>query len=267
MRKFTEAIITKAAIMIIAALSAFITTPHSHANTISETRIAIDQGDFTRAAAMGQSLATADGFTLAAEALAAPVLLGIDDNPKRAAKAAYKFSQAAIELDPSNVEAHMQAALALGFITRASNPISVWRKGLATDLKEAIDAFELLSPNDARVQALRGAWHYGIVRKAGQKRAQKWYEASLVDGDAAYEAAITLAPNDIIIKANYALSLVDSDYQTHKDRARAMLDNCIATTAQTAIERAVQERMKTILKDWDNQKFIEEKSARWLDGK
>lgn len=256
-----------AVILTAAAFTAPINTPSAFASTLSETRIAINQGDFTRAAEMGQALATADGLTLAAEALAAPVLLGTDDDPKSTAKAAYKLTQAAIALDPSHTEAHMQAALSLGFVTRATNPISVWRKGLANDLKDAIDAFDTVAPNDARVHALRGAWHYGIVRKAGEKRAQKWYKANLTDGNAAYDAALALSPNDIIIKSNYALSLVDVDYSANQSRARAMLEDCIQARSQTAIERAVQERMRATLLSWNDQKFVKTESTRWLDGK
>lgn len=232
----------------------------------AEIRALLDAGNYTLAAELGQSLASADGLALASEALSAPVLLATSEDPKDQAKTAHELAKEALALDPSHIDAHMQIALTLGFITRASNPITVWRKGLAGDLKDAIDAFEALAPNDARVHALRGAWHYGIVRKAGEGRAENWYSATMTDGNAAYDRALELSPHDIIIEANYALSLVEADYDANQSRARAMIEDCTDETAKTAVERAVQDRMNAIHARWDEPDFVRAEAARWLDG-
>lgn len=250
----------------IAALTAPITASPAVANSPPEIRILLDQGDFDRAASMGEALATADGLALAAEALAGPVLLGHANNQKDQAEAALDLAEAAVALDPNHAEARLQVALALGFVTRASNPLTVWRKGLAGDLKDAIDAHQTLAPDDARGYALRGAWHYGIVRKAGEKRAENWYKATLTDGNAAYERALELSPHNIIIEANYALSLVDIDYPNNQARAKAMLEDCTGENPKTAIERAVQARMAAVLARWDDREFVEAEAANWLDG-
>ena len=250
----------------LAALMAPLISSPSMASSAPEIRMVLDQGDFGRAVVMGQALATADGLALAAEALAAPVLLGFSDNQKDQAKAALDLAEAAVTLDPNHAEARLQLALALGFVTRSSNPLTVWRKGLAKDLDAAITAHQALAPDDARGYALRGAWHYGIVRKAGEKRAQKWYKASLVDGNAAYERALKLSPHDIIIEANYALSLVDINYPANQARAKAMLEDCTDSSPQTALERAVQQRMAKVLARWNDQDFVETQAAKWLDG-
>jgi len=242
--------------IIIVAFVTFLTHTPSHANSLEQTRQLLDQGQFDQAAEMGQTIATAQGLTLAAEAIAAPVLLGKSDNQRDRAKAALKLAEAAVGLDPNSVEARLQVALALGFVTRASNPITVWRKGLAVELKDAIAAHQNLAPNDARGHALLGAWHYGIIRKAGEKRGHKWYDATLIAGNAAYDKALQLAPNDIIIKTNYALSLVDDDYDAHQVTALNMLEAAINIPAQSALETAVQSRMKTIVEDWDNKKDL-----------
>jgi len=253
----------------IAALTVMLTTTAAtaFANSAVEIRLALDQGHFNQAAKMGQSLATAEGLALAAEAIAAPVLLGDSENQKDRAKEALTLAKAAVALDPNSQEARLQVALALGFVTRASNPITVWRKGLAGELSDAIARHQDLAPNDARGHALLGAWHYGIVRKAGKKRALKWYEATFADGNIAYNKALELAPDDIIIKANYALSLVETDYQRHQTRANKMLKDAVNTPPKTAIENAVQNRMLSILNNWTDERFVVNASGDWLDGK
>lgn len=252
--------------IVLSALFCMLAAPASVAMDVVQTRTAIDQGRYGEAAQMGTALASADGYALAAEAMAAPVLLGTANDQKDQAKAAFALAKTALDLDPNHVEAHMQFALSLGFITRASNPITVWRKGLANDLRAAIDAYETLAPDDARVHALRGAWHFGIVRKAGEKRAEKWYGATRAAGHAAYERALALSPHDIIIEANYALSLVDEDYDREHVRAKTMLEDCANEAPKTAVEQAVQTRMNTILARWDDKDFVRDEAARWLDG-
>lgn len=226
----------------------------------------MDHGDFEAAMILGEAEGTADGLAIAAEALNAPVMLLQTDNPKKQAKRAMAMAARAVAADPTHAEARLQYALALGFVTRASNPITVWRKGMAADLTEAIDDYLALDPESARGHALRGAWHYGIVRKAGQKRAENWYGATLAGGNTAYDRALELSPHDIIIEANYALSLIDQDYDTNQARARDMLTDCTDTPPKDAVERAVQAQINTVLERWDEPDYVRKQAALWLDG-
>jgi len=122
------------------------------------------------------------------------------------------------------------------------------------------------SPEDGRAHALLGAWHLGILRKTGNKNGKKWFGADPSLGQAAYETALSLRPDDIIIRSNYALSLAELDFETHKTRAREMLVTALAAQPKDAVERDVQLRMREVLNLWDDDTARADRIEQFLDG-
>jgi len=114
--------------------------------------------------------------------------------------------------------------------------------------------------------ALRGAWHMGIIRETGEKNGAKWFGADAAAGQADYERALALRPNDIIITSNYALSLAELDFDAHGARARNMLVNVLSAPPKDAVEREVQLRMRDVLTLWDDGAAREKRIKRFLDG-
>lgn len=233
---------------------------------MSEARAALDRGEFDHALGLSQSLGTPEALILAAEALSSKILLCETSHQRREAKQARQYAEQALLQDPENFEALLQYALAEGFVTRASNPISVWRKKMPQKLLESVTRLKNAAPDDGRADALLGAWHFGIIRKAGEKNGAKWYEASIASGRQAYEAALVARPDDLIITSNYAFSLLDFDPDTYNETARDMLLRAAAQTPRDVVEAGVQNRVKQILTLWETEAATEE-AGRFLDGK
>ncbi len=187
------------------------------------------------------------GYIVAAEALSAKVMLNLVPDVNVSAKAAKLYAQKALDSEPQNTEALIQYALALGFETRSSGIMKAWLGKMPQKSKAAIDAAYAAAPDDARTSALIGAWHLGIVRKAGDKRAMKMYGAGVEQGIASYDAAVTRAPGDIVIAGNYAISLLGIDPVAYKDRAQTLLVSIKNTAPKNAVEREVQARMVPLI--------------------
>ena len=248
-----------------ALLSALIYAPNAGAG-IDDARAAFARGDFPAAAVLASPINSPESHLLTAQALSAQVMLGTSENAKEAARMAIIHAEAALAFDPDNQEAHLQRALADGFITRAASPLSAARKKLPQKTRGVVDALITRSPDDARAHALLGAWHLGIVRKAGVSRGRKWFGADIAAGMAAYEAALVRKPGDIIISGNYALSLIELDFDRHAPAAKAMMEAAAAQPTDDPVERAVQNRLSRVLSLWETPRAAKKSAGRFLDG-
>jgi tetratricopeptide (TPR) repeat protein len=231
-----------------------------------EARAALHSGDFIRAATAVQTNTSIQARLIAAEALSAQVLLGLAEDGKETAKEALSICESVLAEEPNNTEARFQYALADGFVTRATSPFSAWRKKLPQRTFDVVTELVATVPEDGRAHALLGAWHVGILRKTGEKNGRKWFGADIAAGRTAYERALELRPNDIIITSNYALSLAELDFATHSETAYAMLQTAVSAAPQDAVETQVQTRMQEVLSLWDDAEAREKRIAHFLDG-
>ncbi len=236
------------------------------ANTPDQARRHITTGDYVQAETTAQALGTAEGFALAAEALSARILLGEIGKLNKNSKIARRYAEQALKLSPDLQNAHLQYALADGFVTRTSGVVTAWRKKLPQKTKAQIENYKARFPDDARGQALLGAWHLGVIRKAGIKNGEDWYGASLRAGRQYYDQALVQNPNDIMINVNYALSLYVLDTNIYAGPALTLLTTAMAQSPKDALEAGVQLRAQRILDVWDEKKQAKKRAGKFLDG-
>ena len=232
---------------------------------LTDARILFNAGEYDQALAIAEAADSPEGLALAAELLSAKVLLGYVDDAKDSAKQARKWAGEAVERDPELAEARVQYALAYGFETRASSPFRAWRKNLPAKTFDAIKIVRDRYPDDPRGDALLGAWHLGIVRKAGDKNARKWFEASEADGIKYYQAAIDRAPDDIVIASNFALILLAIDQDRFLEKARSLTDKVAGMTPRNAVESEVKSRMAELM-TYETPEDLRGNVSRLLDG-
>ncbi len=230
-----------------------------------QARTLLDQGEYDQAIAEAQALQSAEGLILASESLSAKVMLGYVDSPKNESKKARKWAAEALELAPNSQDARVQFALAYGFETRSSGPFRAWRKRLPQKTLAAIEEVRSLYPDDPRGSALLGAWHLGIIRKAGDENGEKWFGASEAQGIEYYELALSQAPGDIVIASNYALILLAIDLDKHMEKAAGLIRDLAEWDAQNATEAEVQMRMIGLL-DYSDMDDLKDRVETLLDG-
>jgi len=236
------------------------------ANSPDEARALIVSGDYVAARQMAESLETAEGYALAAESLSAQILLGEVDKLNRRAKEARELSEKALSLDPSFYDAKLQYALADGFVTRTSGNLTAWRKKLPMKTLGKIQDFRTAHPDDAKGLALEGAWHLGVLRKAGQKNGSKWFGASLDEGQRLYAQARAKTPNDIVIETNYAMALLVLDPETYGPQVKPILEAVATMPAGDDLYRKVQDKAAMILATYGDDKKVKKLAGRFLDG-
>lgn len=239
-------------------------------NSAAEVRGLIASGDYQAARITAENLQTAEGYALAAESLSAQILLGEISKLNKHSKEARELSQQALALDPALYNAQLQYALSDGFVTRTSGDITAWRKKLPSKTLTIIQEFRTAHPDDAKALALEGAWHLGVIRKAGLKNGGKWFGASFEEGKRLYRDAILADPNDILIRANYfmALQVLNKELPVYsKTHNRASLEKILALSAETDIEEKTQARMREVLENLDDPKTIRKLAEKFLDGR
>lgn len=255
--------VRKFALIIFAVFS---TVHAASASTLEEARTQLITGEYDRAIAIALELDTPEGLMLAAETLSAKVMLGYVDDANDSAKQARKWAEDALDALPDSQEAHVQFALAYGFETRTSSPFRAWRKKLPKKTLSAIEACRTKYPKDPRGDALLGAWHLGIVRKAGAKRGQSWFEATEEDGIKWYEKARRAAPQDIIIASNFAVTLLGLDPEKYIDQAGAIMTDIANMPANNAVEQDVKARIVNLNALTHDMDALKEAVSLMLDG-
>lgn len=237
------------------------------ATTLHEARSLLDRGEYAQAVTLGKALGSSEGFALAAEALSAQIILGRFEDLNERSLEALNLAEKSVALDPESENANVQYALAYGVMTRTSSVFTAWRKKYPLKSFEIVEALRAQFPESARGEALLGAWHLGVIRKAGEKNGQKWYGASIAGGITAYTEALKRAPQDILIASTYALSLYILDSDIYAKDARDLLEWVAKIPAKTALDREVKDSMAKIILAFEIPEVAIKMSEDFLDGR
>ena len=259
----------RALISIVTVLSVFGAGLMSFANSPETIRQSITVGDFAAAFTQAEALETAEGYALAAESLLSEIMLGLAEKNKKQAKRARNFAQAALDLDPSNQAARLQYAVADGFVGREAGDVSAWMKKLPQKAEAIIKAYRSDYPNDARGEALLGAWHLTVARKAGKERAKKWFGANIADGRKLSQSALAAQPDDIVIAVNYAFSLLaleDEDFSDIEEVRQVLL--AVSTlNPEDHLGRVLKDYALKALGDIEDRERVRGYAELFLEGK
>lgn len=235
---------------------------------IATVRTHLISGDYIAAAQQAELLSTAEAQALAAEALLSDIMLGQAEKNKKQAKQARDLAESALALDPTHQNARLQYAIADGFITRETGDVAAWMKRLPQKTEVIIQAYRNDFPDDIRGDALMGAWHLAIVRKAGEGNARKWFGASISDGRAYYNKAIAFEPDDAVIGVNYAFGLIGLDDEDMPDisEARAMLERLTAMQAEDHLTQTILHYARGALDRIEDRDVVRDYVGLFLDG-
>ncbi|MEP3654380.1 MAG: hypothetical protein ABJO36_05735 [Litorimonas sp.] len=252
----------------LSVLASLLLSVPSLADGPTDVRQHMINGSFETAFAQAEQLGSADGYALAAESLLSEIMLGQAKKNKKQAKRARKLAEAGLDLDPKNQNARLQYAIAHGFVTRETGDVSAWMKKLPQKTQAVVQAYREDFPQDVRGDALLGAWHLAIARKAGNENAEKWFEASIAQGQSLFQNARTVKPNDIVISVNYAFSLLalkDDDFPDVEE-ARQILTSVIATEPTDHLGRVLKIYADEALTLIDDRDAVRDYAGMFLDG-
>jgi hypothetical protein len=207
-----------------------------------------EQGDMAGAAALARSLGSAEGFALAARAT---LVQGAYLSPAAQKQALFELAAAdakeALALDPDQVDAHLELALALGHLAELEDPISAHVNGYAKEGKALLDQALALDPDNAWAQALLGIWHLRIVQRAGAALAGSLYGADRETGLELCSQAMGTAGEALALRYGCARALVDLDREAFAGEAERTLAEIKETRARDVADALAQAEAARLL--------------------
>jgi len=203
-------------------------------------------GQFAQAEAAGIKQNDAQGLAVAARAALAEEQMG--DTPcLDCLKHAEDLSRRAIAADPKRPEGHIYLAAAIGYQARIIGDLAAQSKGFATLAKHELDAALADDPNDEWALAALGSWHIEIVRNAGATFGRWLFGARLESGQQYYAKALTIAPDNLVLRYQYALVLAAFDLSANRDEIDQQLTRALQTTPRSAYEIFARDRARQLL--------------------
>ena len=215
------------------------------------------QGHYQDAMRRGEDSHTADGLAIAARAALADAMT----RPQpclSCLQRAEEDARHAIALDARVADGHVWLATSLGYEARIQGVMRASWSNSPAQAKEQLDAALVADPNNPYALAALGGWHAELVRVGGAFLADKIYDASLDKSMALFDRAGRVAPHNVAVHYQIALSLAGLDAANYRTRIESELAAAIQGPPQTAYEKFVAGRAQellTLLKRGDTDTF------------
>ncbi len=222
------------------AFAAFIFSAMSALAAPDETALSLfDEGEFSAAADRAESIGDAENLALAARALNAQAYLDDDDKrAKKIVKRSAKLADRATEMDPTLVEAYLQAAIAMAQRGSRMSAFRAFFLGLGPGARERLDRALALEPDNPWALSTSAGWHLGVAARAGDGS----FGADAQTGYEQFLAARARDPDNISICYEMALRVLSYGAPAWRADALAALSEARAAAPQNAFDIALQVR-------------------------
>lgn len=204
------------------------------------------KGAYEQAARAGEASHTAPGLAIAARAVLADEVLR-DAPCMDCLNRAETLSRQAIALDPHHAYGQIWLAVALGYQARVTGVVRARLKDAPGQSKTALDMAVADDPKNAFAVSALGGWNMEVVRGGGTYLARMLYGATESQAMALFDRAVKLAPGNVAVHYQIALSLVGYDAEKYHARIVAELRAAVAGDAATAYEKTIQDRANDLL--------------------
>jgi hypothetical protein len=216
------------------------------AATADDVFLLYAKGQFEQAAQAGEASHSATGLAIAARAVLADAVLR--DSPcLPCLERAEKLARAAIAADPHLALGHVWLSVALGYQSRIIGSVKARFLNYPAQSRAALDAAMADDPQNPFAVSALGGWHIEIVRGGGATLARLIYGASENEAVTLFDRAVRLAPGNVAVRYQIALSLAGFDPKKYHARITSELSAAVSGTAQTAYEKKIQGRAQELL--------------------
>ena len=228
----------------VAALLLFLPLP-ALAATTEEIFASYAKGDYEQAERAGEASRTAPGLAIAARAVLADEVLR--DTPcLPCLERAESLARQAIAADPHHAFGQVWLAVALGYQARIIGPVKARMNNSPAQSKAALETAISDDPKNAFAVSALGGWHIEIVRGGGAFLGGLVYGAKEQQALALFDRAIQLAPGNVAVHYQIALSLAGFNSGKYHARIASELRASLAAVPQTAYEKKIQARAQEL---------------------
>ena len=218
----------------------------ARAATTEEIFAAYAKGDYEQAERVGEASHTAPGLAIAARAVLADAVLR--DTPCLAClERAESLARQAITADPHHAFGQVWLAVALGYQARIIGSVKARMNNSPAQSKAALETAVSDDPKNAFAVSALGGWHIEIVRGGGAFLAGLVYGAKEQQALALFDRAVQLAPGNVAVHYQIALSLAGFNPGKYHARIASELKASLAAVPQTAYEKKIQGRAQELL--------------------
>ncbi len=193
----------------------------SLATRLQDAWRAFHAGDFHAAFEAGEALGPI-GASVAVKALGIHATYLLDDETEKLARfeRGAKLAEAAIAALPDEANSHYRHAFALGRYSQGINIAKALKMGLATKVRQSLDATLELSPKHAEVHTALALYHAEIIGKIGALIGGMTYGAKASAAEKHIAAALKLTPDSPIAHVEHG-NLLLLLYGSKKEDAAA----------------------------------------------
>ncbi|HEY2011185.1 MAG TPA: hypothetical protein VGH23_19510 [Rhizomicrobium sp.] len=218
----------------------------AHAATADDIFALYAKGDYEQAAQAGEQSHSAMGLAIAARAVLADEVLR-DEPCLPCLERAETLARGAIAADPHLSYAHVWLAVALGYQARIIGMVRARLKDFPALSRAALDEAVSDDPRNPFAVSALGGWHIEIVRGGGATLARILYGATESEALSQFDRAVKLAPGNVAVRYQIALSLAGFDAVKYHARIIAELKAAMSDTPETAYEKKIQGRAEELL--------------------
>jgi tetratricopeptide (TPR) repeat protein len=198
-------------------------------------------GRYDEAARAGAAARNAYGYALAARAVLADAVLR--ETPcLECIQRAETLARQAVAADPEFAEGHVWLAVSLGYQARIKGVLWARWQGFPDQAKAALQAAVAAEPDNPYAVSALGGWQVEIVKGGGPFLARQLFGATLDQAMTLFERAVRLAPANVAVRYQIALSLAGLDPVAHRARVISELDAALRAMPNTAYERRLFSR-------------------------
>lgn len=200
-------------------------------------------GAFVQAARRAEQAGSPDDLALAARATIAHARFIADPaHFEDLMNEAERLARAALAANPHHVEANLQLCVALGFLGLSRGPIAAMMAGYPGEARQRWETAIAEDTDNPWGHAIKGAWHFEIVRRAGPAVAERVFDADAKSGARAYRWALTLAPDNPVLRYEFAAMLLRVDANRFAAYALGELERVITTQPPDRLATYVRQR-------------------------
>lgn len=217
-------------------------------NLLGEARALFTAGDYLPAADKARAAGNAEGLALATQITCYyGRYLAPEEDRLALFEGAVEMAAAALELDPDSAFVRIQNAHALGRYSQQIGVVEAISEGLASKMRDQIDAALALEPDNASAHMLLANWHAAIINNSGFV-GRMIYGAEEEEVFAHFAEAIRISPADAQIRIEFARAILELDEQDNAALAREQLDTALAMPVQTAFGDVLRGEATALLK-------------------
>lgn len=226
-------------------MAAALWAPAALAVPDSQAVLQFAAGRYIDAARAAEAAGGADNFAFAARARLAEAMTD-DAGPDPSLVAdARRLAEAALALDPADLEARLQLAIALSLTAKGMETMAALRSGMVGEARRlALEAAQA-DPENAYIHGFLAVWHLEVRRRAGAVGSGVM-NASVREARASYARAAQLAPEDAGLHWQFGRALAALDARGNRSEALAALDLAIAASPEDHLGRVMQKRARRL---------------------